>query len=712
MSEQLGNNYPNPLDNFRSYSYHFVLTASSTTEAFRKMIAGSGKRFLSKVLEAQLMDEINIDGERAFLVVDTRRFSQYMITSVEMEHVYGTGGRVNPTVPASTMKVKLVDTTGLTFFNSMMDLMRNKLQTTRASAFFLLSIIFVGHKDDGTTEQISTCHIPLTLLLMGFAFNSSGSEYEIEFMELEGAPQRGASMQQIDYLGDVKSISTPTKQENNTVGALIDDFENQLNIQSLATYQKYKNDAMSTGQKGQLGKLVQYMITVPPDWRDFKLTSATRSVNEEQKHLATTPSGKDPEDSKKQVTLAQIEASPRYSQITFSSTTTITDALKIILECAHDFLLLADQKKRISGEAKAMRTVTTITSDDTTYTIHFDIYPYHSPKMNERGEVLSAGGSRNILGSADNVKNLISYDYVFTGRNSHILDLRINYGPESAFALDTNIELGSSRFNYNAAQLSSGKTEDVKKASIGSSAKSTDFNPQIRPGDPIFQPMKSVDQLKNTSTLKTGELGKDQAKEAFKAKQEYTQTYAALHFLSSIVMDMTVRGNPNIIKKFADRDERGGIPPHGTIIDTVTLNSLKAHDQDTAKSDFFSSVKPGVASSKQQYIEKYVAPRIAAYESSAVGTDKLLNNIDVSTLPVFVKVNILAPDVDWTGAYTDANNLFTNKFFFQGPYQLLFVKTTFSNGEFQHTMTLMPYDISGSYSQSNETSPVAPRKEQ
>lgn len=655
---QIGNNYPNPLDRFRTYSYHFILTASATTEAFRKMIGNEGRALLSAVHNAQLGDEISVNGSSAYLVVDTRRFSQYSITDVEMEHIYGTGDRVNPTVPTNTMKVKLIDTTGLSFFPFMMDLFRNKLKTTRASAFFLLSVLFVGHRDDGTTETISTCHIPLVLLFMGFQFTHKGSEYEIEFMEIEGAPQRGAAMQQINYLGAISSVSTK-KDGANTIGELITDLEEKLNKKSKEIYEKFTKES-----GGKLGKLVQYLITVPEsgkyNWKQLKVTGAPRSRNLEQKPLAKVDKSEKGE-AKKPIETAEIKSDTRYSQITFSNTTSITDAIKIILESSQDFLALSSTDKVKNGTAVSFKTVTSITSDDSSYIIHFDVYPYRIPKAD-------SSKSKNV-GSASQVKNLITYDYIYTGANSHIIDLKIQYNPESAVAFDTNLSIGSSRLYANSSVGHVKK--DVAEASKGV-AKSTIFSPLIRPGDPIFIPMRSVDEINNNNSQRaTEELSKEKAIESFKAKQEYTQTMAALHFLSSIVLDLTVRGNPNIIRKYADRSERGGVPPHYGV------------------------------DNKQKYIGEYVQPRIDAYEK-ANSPDALINGVDVSTLPVFVKLNLLAPDVDWTGQYKNSAKLFTDSMFFDGPYQVLFVKTTFSGGDFNHLMTLIPYDVSGSFSTSKD----------
>src|SRR5271167_2145916 len=255
-----GQNYPNPLDNFRTYSYHFILTLSNTTQAFIDQIGGGTNStsqsnsnqpspLLSAVLSAtapgqkiHVGGQNGVGGSDVWLILDTRRFSQYSVTEWTMHHTYGTGDRVNPTTPVATHTMQLIDTTGISFFNLLMDLFRNKVKSTRFSAFFLLAIMFVGHKDDGTTETISTSYIPMTILTMGLSFNASGSTFDMSFLETEGGQARGgAGTDQLNYVGDAKAFTT----ENfaNTVGGMLDAFEKQLNVKSLDFFQKYANAA-------------------------------------------------------------------------------------------------------------------------------------------------------------------------------------------------------------------------------------------------------------------------------------------------------------------------------------------------------------------------------------------------------------------------------------------------------------------------------------
>src|SRR5271167_37872 len=306
-----GQNYPNPLDNFRTYSYHFIMTLASTTQSFIDQIGGGTNStsqsnnnqpspLLSAVLTAtapgqkiHVGGQNGVGGSDVYLILDTRRFSQYSIVDWQMTHTYGTGDRANPTTPVATHTMQLIDTTGISFFNLMMDLFRNGVKSSRFSAFFLLAIMFVGHRDDGTTETVAITYIPMTILTMGLSFNASGATFDMTFLESEGGQERGgAGTDQLNYVGDAKSFTT--QNFSNTVGGMLDAFERELNVKSLDFYQKYTNAQLLAGKAvpgQQLGKLVQYMITYPnsnPDWGSYPLDIAPQSTNLEKMYIAAT----------------------------------------------------------------------------------------------------------------------------------------------------------------------------------------------------------------------------------------------------------------------------------------------------------------------------------------------------------------------------------------------------------------------------------------
>lgn len=689
MSKSNDPRLANPLDHYRSYSYHFILSIANTTSAFEKMLGQNGTHQLQTVQGVELGGQLNIPNEKAFLLVDTRRFSQFSITDVTTEHMYGTGSRVNPTVPVATLSMRLIDTTGLSFFNFLMDIMRNKLKTARASAFFMLTTIFIGHKDDGTTETIVASNTTLSLLTLDFEFGSSGSTYNIEFLEMEGAPQRGAGMEHVNSLGDITTIST--EKGANNLGGLIQALENSLNVKSLEAYQKYsvansKRQQQSTGdaRTPKNGKLVQYMITLPKGWESFEINAASRSVNLEQIFLAKKPK-KSTDPVRKEASQSEVAAAAQSSSKQFSYTMGITDAIKAILETSKQVLDLAKVK---NGSAKIYKIVTSITSDAATYVIHFDVFEHDVPAV-DNGKVVTAGGTS---GGQFADASIIEYDYIFTGKNTDIKDLKIAYMPGTEMALDTNFNMGQTRLAVNSG---AGQVKQNLDAVKKGTEESFEFNPNIRPGDPIFFANKSLTE--RAGAPEQQEAAKHADALAFlKAKQDYTQTMAFMHYISSMELTMVIRGNPGLFMKYADRGQRGGVAPHPQIISVEQADSFSAEQQNTAEVNFESTVKSAVASAKALYISSYINRKVAQK--------------DAATCPLFVKINIRAPNVNAMGIQ-QGDNMFTDSFFFKGTYMVLTFKTTFSNGEFSQELILVPFDISGAYSEtgSKDAIPVPGR---
>lgn len=685
-------NYANPLDHFRSHSYHFILTVANSTEAHRKML---DKGFLSSINSTMLGDRVKIEGEKAYLLVDTRRFSQFSITDFEMSQAYGTGSTDNPSVPVSGIKVKLVDTTGLTFFNFLMHTLRNRIQSTKGSAFYMLSILFVGHTDTGTTETISTCHIPMVMASMGFEYSSSGSTYDMEFFEVEGNP--GTAIPQLVDLSDIQAISTEGRP--NTVGGMLQALEDRLNLNSVRFFHKYSNEANKKSRDtrntyAQAGKLVQYMITAPKEWEEFPLNTAGKSENVEQYFIAKTKAVQDQlkaaSDAAAKTAAAQ---KARDSYASFSYSTSVQDAIKVILESSKQYLDLASTQKMREGKAIAPKVVVNITSDATTYLVHYDIYEYKAPKMDiENGQVKTSPFLQMPDGR---VRNLLVYDYIHSGRSSHILDLKVEFSPyAAAAALDVDINLGQGRFADNAE--AGQKIKLVDQASVDGEETSTHFNPLMRPGEPVFPPVKTRDQQTHFSSLNTEEMNRQEAHRNLKAKQEHTNTMAVLHFLGSLQAQMTIRGNPNLLKKYCDRQYRGGIPRH---VLSMKVDDLKDLTADSADAFFTNNVKGKVKSGKDEYYKTFVLPRIDKAGSTG---DEILDGPDIATYPLFAQINIFAPNVDFLGNTIPGNPQFPNRFFYNGAYQVPIITHLFSNGMFTQVMTLIPWDINGGFSTSTQ----------
>lgn len=716
---QIGNNYPNPLDNFVSYSYHFIMVASSTTESFRKMIAPEDDSPLwSRVNNVKLGEKFDLGStDSAWLVLDTRRYSQYSITEYEAEHAF-TGGEFNPTTPIALARMKIIDTTGLSFFNFIIDLFRNKTKSMRFSTFFLLNVLFVGHRDDGTSETISSSFIPLLMMQMGFEFSHIGSIYNVEFVELEGSVHQGNPASTLSDMG--ATLTVKSKPGDNTLGGLIQSLEDTLNQRSLNFYSSYANAALSTGNnKDGLGKLVQYMITLPNesgrDWSKFTVSTAAKEKYIEQQFLASKKIADEQakDDKAEKATESPVKAklnarnTPSGFQINFAQDTKIPDAVSQILQCCEELLTMGDDVARERGEAVLYKTIVSVTSDDTTYLVHIDVYPYYAPKLDKEGKIL-AGGPKGakVIGDKSLVKNVITYDYIFTGANSHILDLKIIYSPEaSQIALDTNLEIGAARFNANSSNpMNTRGIESMTKPSTN--RKANDVNTLPRSSDPIFPTVKSASQLRASENMWTPDRSISQAVEISRKREEHRKTMATMHYLSSLELTMQIRGNPSLFEKYNDKRSRGGIAPHSSnpILSKDQRNQLAFQNSRIGATQLKSLISPALSSARDQYIKQYYQPRLESTFQRKDVNDPLKDGPDVATLPVFVKLNILAPNVGIDGEPLEGEKY--TSFFYDGVYQILTIKHMFIDGTFTQELLLLPYNIDGSFDNLGEP-PVA-----
>jgi hypothetical protein len=164
------------------------------------------------------------------------------------------------------------------------------------------------------------------------------------------------------------------------------------------------------------------------------------------------------------------------------------------------------------------------------------------------------------------------------------------------------------------------------------------------------------------------------------------------------MLDVGIRGNPNLIRKYADRNTRGGFAPHFKILDKPNTEKIIGNTKNTAQQIFDANIDGNLRSARDRYVKEYIEPRLAP----KTGTDPLLSGPDVNAAMVYVKLNIQAPNTDSAGnslagqAGTDSSGgkivegAFTDKFFFKGVYRLLKIRTTFSGGMFKHDIQLIP----------------------
>ena len=142
---------------------------------------------------------------------------------------------------------------------------------------------------------------------------------------------------------------------------------------------------------------------------------------------------------------------------------------------------------------------------------------------------------------------------------------------------------------------------------------------------------------------------------------------------------MTVRGNPNLISKYADITTRGGIAKHQQFISSQTITNAISSSE--IKTFYDRYIKKDLNNFRSSYYDSYVVPKFNKPEQQ-----------DISAGPVFAKINIKGPMSDWTNFMNESgvDQTYTGDFFYNGLYRLVVVNTTFSNGQFSHELHMIP----------------------
>uniref|UniRef100_UPI00260FA3F5 hypothetical protein n=1 Tax=Janthinobacterium sp. TaxID=1871054 RepID=UPI00260FA3F5 len=261
----------NPLDKFQSYSIHHILLATRTTQA-AKDFTDEGKNGPTL---AAINNTMNLgdavpygDANTAFLVIDTRRFAQFSIESMKYDVlINGLDRGAGVANLATSMEMTIQDSIGISFINFLQWLMNDQMQTNFDGMIFMHRVLFVGHTSEGKTETVQSVTIPLYLFNLELNLDSSKGTYTVEFM-----PNMNFDVVKHDRWLNIYTASRFfTGPGQNTLGAMVDNFELQLNTASQDYYNKAQ--VVATGaaavspsgssNREKFGRVVKYQITIP-----------------------------------------------------------------------------------------------------------------------------------------------------------------------------------------------------------------------------------------------------------------------------------------------------------------------------------------------------------------------------------------------------------------------------------------------------------------
>lgn len=701
--------FVNPLDKFQSHSIHYVMLASRTTEearAFTDMSQNAATlEAISKV--QRLGDPITYGNSSndAFLVMDTRRFSQFSIEKLEYEVlINGLEAQAATGNFASTLNMTVLDAVGISFLNFLQWLMNEKMQCNFDGMIYMLRVLFIGTDFNGVTETVQSITIPMHLTKMNLDLTFARGAYDVEFM-----PNMNFDTVKHQRWTQIATSTTyTTPKGSNKLGDMVDAFEAALNRNSEEYFRKARAVLTDAGRvnndgKSGFGRQVKYHITIPTEWRDFEYTgSGTGGATE-----IVFANGASRVETEKQTAdvmnrFKQQVAKPATvtdSKLAVSAGTTITEVLDTILKQTPDIANMGmgvyDKEKKES--VTFYKHLVGITSNDDSVTLHVDVVPFEVPNVTAESSSKTGQDDAKFYQTVDGKrvpKNYFEYDFMFTGKNLDILEFDMKF-QDLQWMLASNLDLGAGAFTGVSALDSTTSSGESAATTKAANTKSSELM-VMRAYDPLLPPVQTAAELDNFSRY-SSLLPRDKENAVIKASQDYTKNLAAFYACAPITANMTIRGNPDIMAKF---NLPSFLPAPGTTTD-VSVSSRSTQSR----------------SAYRKSLEEEILQKEAAAGQLNVSKNDSTGNIRVSALgsspyistPVFIKVNIKGPNVDFVTAETVNNEEFTRDVLSDTYYIVMKVKNVIDGANFTQELQLYSHNIFGNGNLTSTTDARTPR---
>lgn len=686
----------NPLDKFTTYSTHFVVLAARTSENARTFAdVENNQATLDAINRTEFLGEkVPYDDAKGdvFLVMDTRRFSQFTVESMKYEVlVNGLAAKQSHANLVNIIEMTVLDSVGISFINYMQWLMDTKMQTNFDGIIFMIRVVFVGHLEDGTSETVQSITIPASLFKMEVNLDYSKGIYNLEFM-----PNFNFSPSQHSRWLNIGTASTFfSGNSDSTLGGVIRGFEDRLNKQSTEYYDKISPKIIQAGRtprgtSGKFGRLVRYQISIPEDWEKLVFTGASVNSSEERnfmKELKKAEATKT-EEQKKNTTAADGKpVGTKDAHMAVDSGMLITEVLDLMFKQVKEIADFANSEKVSTSDQfiRFYKYVISITSDEDLVIVHVDVVPFEVPNIKPPSKSAEQTVSQHeskfyVEREAPNgtkmrvPKNYFEMDYIFTGKNLDILtfDMKIQ---DLRFMLASNVRVSEGEM-FGQSLQGQGDKKDA-----GAKPEKLPEVLSLRAYDPMLLPMLTDAQKASFSNFRTFRTP-EQGREAVASQQQYARNLSAFYATSPIQVAMTIKGNPDIMAKFNNPQP----VPH-IVTATATTGSTSTTNPDERRryrQEFEQKVlnKTGGSITKGRTPGTFTA-------NPQLGSDSY------TTTPVFVRVVVKGPNVDFVSNELLEGEDFAKEVLFDNYYVVFKVVNIIERGVFTQQLELWSHSVFG-----------------
>lgn len=661
----------NPLDKFTSHSIHYIMLGAASTSdlnPFNNPVEDGSSPSLDAIDKAKFLgDAVSFKGTTAYLILDTRRFSQFVVSDMKTV-VKPTGITTDPNSSpngvTTEFQFNVVDPMGILFSNFLQFIMEQKLQVSFEGMACLFKVVFVGHLADGTTETVGSVSMPCFFHTIKLDLLDSRGVYECSMIPLIGA-NSAASHRKWTNIGSASKFFTGSN--SNTLDDVIKSFEKSLNAQSAKMYENVnKNNA--DGEK--IGRKVEYMITIPDKWKKFQMTGPNQGRVEETDFVKILKNKES--ESKAQQQKQEVDSPAKESNISVEPSMSIMQTLDVIFSQCVELAKIGNiEDKKSADSVTFYKMVVNVTSDSESFMVHVDVVEFVVPNVN-KAKQLKSGAPEYFYTSTKNgitttvPKNAVEYDYTFSGTNIDVLDLVLNF-ENLNYMLQSPVKIGSAAmFNKSTANGQNQKNETGEKNTSNKLANG------IRKNDPVLLSEKTWAEDKNFSNVaRNVKVGTEDPKEIH---QQYIRNLAAYYSSGQAPeVSTSIRGNPYLFMS----SSLSYMVPHYKFSEE---NKVKY------RSEFEENI------TKIRGLENM--PRTSENSGQFTGGNLIAG-------PMFVKINIYGPNLDVENKGMLTNEVdpavdYSKLYFDNNYYFVSSIESEISGGTiFKHTLQLLPFGIFG-----------------
>lgn len=479
----------NPLDKFVTYTYHYQLMVSNSTE--------DGLNYQWNK-QTSTQPTAGVKTGNCVLLINSYKDASPSIEELQY-HVAFTGDDVMPLCPKAGITIKIVDTGGTYFYEKIYKALTS-LNYTGTGGFWYLKVDFVGRLPDNSYETVDGGLMQMVPTGIESSFDFKGAEYHFTFDAIAfGSTKNDQTVSRIGKNLCIKGKS---------IGEAFLDFEAKLNLSIRENVSSKK-----TGESlDKTANIVQYKFD-PGKFGNYAINSVIKheTLNQNDTPISERSSPKN---------------NGQYVYINFEPNVSIASALDSILQLSPDFNTYVAQNRSAvfktgHGGAHLYKIVDSVSSNSIGTTYTFAITEYVGRKPSD----------------ADYI-----YYYYYTGKNTDVINFDMKMNKASGFyilAHERSLDTFTNQTGTVSKPAISNENDDTKD--VIDRKKNESSNGQImKRSDPIGNPiyLKGVD-------FNAGHL---QAENDNKVLREARETIAAAAGVATgTQFNAKIRGNPTFL---------------------------------------------------------------------------------------------------------------------------------------------------------------------